>query len=92
MIVTTCKDMGGPCDAEIKGNTPEEVIENGNTHVMSTDDEAHKKIVEDMKNMSPEEMAAWSANEKARLEGLAQGEDRPMTDEERHEEKEVEMI
>ena len=25
----TCKQMGGPCDAKVKGETPDEMMKNG---------------------------------------------------------------
>ena len=40
----TCRDFGGPCDAEITGNTFEEMGKSSYTHVMEridSGDEAH---------------------------------------------------
>ena len=63
--------MGGPCDAEITGATPEEVIQNAGKHVMETHDEAHEKIAADMQAMTPEQNEEWTAKETARLSALA---------------------
>lgn len=55
-----CREMGGPCDAEISGNTPEEVMNNGVAHVMAAQDETHGKIAEQMKNSTDEEKKQWN--------------------------------
>lgn len=54
----TCKDLGGPCDAEITGSTFEEVGKNSQYHVtneIKKGDAAHVAAVEKWKNMSAEE-------------------------------------
>lgn len=33
MKTVTCKQMGGPCDAKIQGNNPQEIMEKGGNHV-----------------------------------------------------------
>ena len=43
----TCRQMGGPCDASLYGNTADEMIKNGATHIdeqSAKGDEAHKKV------------------------------------------------
>jgi predicted small metal-binding protein len=55
----TCKEMGGVCEAEIKGETSDEMMKNGKDHVHNTDDDAHKQMAEKMKTVSDEEMAKW---------------------------------
>ncbi|MDZ4722307.1 MAG: DUF1059 domain-containing protein [candidate division Zixibacteria bacterium] len=60
----TCKDLGGPCDKEITGNSFEEIGHNCRTHVeeqMNSGDEAHKAAVAKMMNASPEEQKAMMA-------------------------------
>lgn len=45
MKTMTCKQMGGPCDAPLKGNTADEVIKLDDQHLkdmVSGGDEAHK--------------------------------------------------
>ena len=55
----TCREMGGVCDAEIQGETAEEMGGNGKKHVHESTDEAHRELCEKMKTISDEEMAAW---------------------------------
>ncbi len=68
----TCKDMGGPCDFKISGNTAEEVMKSGADHINSVDDDGHKQVVakmaEDMKN--PEAGKKWDADFKAKFDAL----------------------
>ena len=45
----TCRDLGGPCDAEITGNSFEEVGKKSHDHVMdqiSRGDESHRAAAE----------------------------------------------
>jgi predicted small metal-binding protein len=54
----TCKDLGGPCDAEIMGNSFEEMGQKSHDHVMEQikhGDQAHQAAADKMKNASPEE-------------------------------------
>lgn len=47
----TCKQMGGACDAVIKGNTAEEMVDNGGKHLMQSADPGDvnaRKMMEDM--------------------------------------------
>ncbi len=50
----TCAQMGGPsaCDAVISGNTPEEMINNGMTHL----NQAHPQMVADMQSKPKQTM------------------------------------
>lgn len=60
----TCKDLGGPCDTEITGNSFEEMGKNSHAHVMeqiNSDDEAHIAAAAKMKNASPEEQKSMMA-------------------------------
>lgn len=59
----TCKEMGGPCDVAIEGNTMEEVVQKGGDHLMATadSDSEHQKIAEQMKNGTEEGKAQWFA-------------------------------
>ncbi len=36
MKTLTCRELGGPCDAEISGETPDEMVENCKKHVWET--------------------------------------------------------
>ena len=59
MKTMTCREMGGKCDAEIQGETAEEIMEKGKKHVHEAQDETHKALVEEMKDATEEDMAAW---------------------------------
>ena len=61
MKTTTCRQMGGPCDAPIHGNNPEETMNNGKEHVHSMDDEGHKKVIAMMQEMqnNPKAKKEW---------------------------------
>jgi hypothetical protein len=57
----TCKDFGGPCDAEITGNSFQEMGNNSRMHVMEKikgGDAAHKAAADKMRNASQEEQMA----------------------------------
>jgi hypothetical protein len=64
----TCREMGGACDAEIHGETSEEMMKNGKNHVHEVNDEAHNKIVKQMENSSPEEIQAWEKDFKEKYQ------------------------
>jgi len=55
----TCREMGGACDAEIHGETADEMMENGKKHVHEAGDDVHNAIIKEMESSSPEEMEAW---------------------------------
>ena len=53
MKTMTCKQMGGPCDLPLRGNTADEVIKGQDKHlkeIVSTGDETHKDALKDMQN------------------------------------------
>ncbi len=52
----TCRDMGGPCDAAMTANTPDEMMEKGMEHVRK----AHPEMVDDIENMSDEDGKKWN--------------------------------
>lgn len=60
MKTMTCAQMGGPCDTAIQGETKDEMMANGMTHVEA----AHPEMVADIQAMSPDspEMVAWQQN------------------------------
>lgn len=67
----TCRDFGGPCDAEITGNSFEEVGSNCKAHVMEqihNGDEAHKTAAEKMKDATPEEQKDMMAEYKRKYD------------------------
>jgi predicted small metal-binding protein len=60
----TCRDLGGPCDVEITGNSFEEVGKKSHDHVMeqiNSGDEAHRAAAEKMRSASPEEQKSMMA-------------------------------
>jgi predicted small metal-binding protein len=60
----TCRDLGGPCDAEVTGNSFEEVGKKSHDHVMeeiNRGDEAPRAAAEKMRNASPEKQEAMMA-------------------------------
>ena len=64
MKTMTCKQMGGPCDAQIRGNTADEVIKGGEKHIkdmVASGDKAHKgpmKMMDDMRK-NPKSGMEW---------------------------------
>lgn len=64
----TCAQMGGPatCTVVITGNTAEEMVQNGMTHVM----QAHPDMAEGIKKMTPEETTAWMTNFQKQFDAL----------------------
>lgn len=64
MKTMTCRDMGGPCDAAIHGNTAEEMISSGRDHVHSMDDDGHKQVMTMMEEMQSNPEAAKQWNDK----------------------------
>ena len=52
MKTMTCKQLGGPCDLPLRGETADEVIKAQDKHlneIVSTGDEAHKSALKEMK-------------------------------------------
>jgi 3-keto-L-gulonate-6-phosphate decarboxylase len=50
----TCKQMGGPCDAQLHGETADKMIASGAAHVQemaAKGDEEHKKVQKMMEEM-----------------------------------------
>lgn len=54
----TCRDMGGACDEEFEG-TMEEVVQMGAKHLMSTTDEDHRPMRDQMSNGKEEDKPKW---------------------------------
>jgi len=60
----TCRDLGGPCDQELTGDSFKEIGKKSYDHVMEqikSGDEAHRAAADKMKNASPEEQKAMMA-------------------------------
>ena len=63
MKTMTCKQMGGPCDMPIQGETAEEMMNNGAKHLMEQSDEAHKAAKSMMEDMQKNPAAGQKWNE-----------------------------
>jgi Protein of unknown function (DUF1059) len=60
----TCRDLGGPCDAEFTGKSFEEIGKKSREHVieqMQKGDEAHLSAANKMRNATPEQQRALVA-------------------------------
>lgn len=57
----TCREMGGTCEAEFEGETMEEVVGKGAQHIMTTTDEDHKTMKDQMQNNTEEDKVKWYA-------------------------------
>jgi hypothetical protein len=52
MKTMTCKQLGGPCDFSLQGNTADEVIKAQDSHLkemVAAGDESHQSALKDMK-------------------------------------------
>ena len=81
MKTMTCKQLYGPCDALIYGESSQEMMENSKKHAMemiSKGDKVHVEAMEAMKeqhaNINPEAVKKWM--EKFKNEFDAQPEDK----------------
>ena len=66
----TCRDLGGPCDVELTGNSFQEIGKKSYDHVMEqikSGDEAHKAAAAKMRNASPEEQKSMMAEYEKRF-------------------------
>jgi predicted small metal-binding protein len=69
----TCREMGGDCNAEIHGETAEELMEKGRQHVhdaADSGDEAHKAVVKRMEELSDEDRDTWAEDMKQKFDFL----------------------
>lgn len=67
----TCRELGGPCDAEITGNSFAEIGEKCREHVMEqikNGDAAHSAAAAKMRNASPEEQRSMMAEFEKRFD------------------------
>ncbi|MEE8466646.1 MAG: DUF1059 domain-containing protein [Dehalococcoidia bacterium] len=73
MKKTTCRDLRGACDAEILGETADEMANNSRQHVMEmmqAEDEDHKAAVASMMELSDEEKGKWFEDFKSGFDSL----------------------
>ena len=61
-----CAQMGGPatCTAMVKGNTADEIVQNGMAHVT----EAHPELLAQIQKMSEQETTQWMADFQKKFE------------------------
>lgn len=67
----TCRDLGGPCDHEITGNSFEEIGRNSRSHVMAQikgGDKAHAAAAAKMSEATPEQQMAWMSEFKKKFD------------------------
>lgn len=75
MKTMTCKQLGGACDKQFKGNTFQEIAEQSKKHgmeMMQAGDQAHLKAMEEMRKTmnSPEAMKNWMDSKRKEFEAL----------------------
>jgi predicted small metal-binding protein len=75
MKVMKCRDLGGACDLEFRGNTFEEIVEQSKAHGMEmfqAKDEPHLKAMQAMRELmqNPQKMASWFDSKKKEFENL----------------------
>jgi predicted small metal-binding protein len=77
MRTMTCKQLGGPCDFLLHGDTADEVIKAQDKHlneIVSAGDETHKSALKEMKGRwkHPLQGMAWYKNTKRDFAALAE--------------------
>lgn len=75
----TCKQLGGACDKEFHASNFEEMAELSKAHGMEMyqqDDEAHIKVMGEMKELmqNPEAMQEWMDSKKKEFDALPEDE------------------
>ncbi|MFC1697203.1 DUF1059 domain-containing protein [Nanoarchaeota archaeon] len=75
MKTMTCKQLGGACDKEFHGETFEDIAEMVKDHGMEmfiTGDEAHIKVIEEIKELmkDPDAMQKWMEEKKKEFDEL----------------------
>ena len=77
MKTMTCKQLGGPCDFTLHGNTADEVIKAQDKHlkeIVATGDEAHEGALKDMKGRrkNPISGMGWYRKTKRNFDALSE--------------------
>ena len=78
MKTMTCKELGGPCDLELHGETADAVIKAQDRHlrdVVAAGDDAHKGALKDMKGRWRHPISGMSWYKKAKSDFAALPED-----------------
>ena len=68
----TCREMGGPCDMPIHGETADELMNSGTEHIKTQNDEGHQKAVQMMEDMQKDAAAGqkWTEDFKQKFAQL----------------------
>jgi predicted small metal-binding protein len=84
-----CSDVGGPCDADIKGSTPEEIMMAAGKHLEDTKDDAHQEMLAHVSKITMEDQEGidWDKDVRAKFAAAPD-----MTQEEMEEEKNVVLM
>ena len=77
MKTMTCKQLGGPCDRQLRGNTADEVIKAQDRHLKETvaaGDDTHSGALSDMKGRwkHPVSGMGWYKSTKRNFAALAE--------------------
>jgi predicted small metal-binding protein len=78
MKTMTCKDLGGPCDFSLHGESADEVIKAQDKHlngIVSEGDEAHKSALKEMKGRWRHPVSGMAWYRKAKRDFAALPED-----------------
>ena len=78
MKTMTCKQLGGPCDFPLHGDTADEVIKAQDKHlneIVSGGDEAHKSALKEMKGRWKHPVSGMAWYRKAKRDFAALPED-----------------
>jgi len=70
----SCRDLGGPCDAEFAGESFEEIGKKSHAHVMEQmqkGDEAHLSAASNMRTATPDHQKAMMAEFKKKFDQAA---------------------
>ncbi|PCJ17546.1 MAG: DUF1059 domain-containing protein [SAR86 cluster bacterium] len=75
MKTMNCKQLGGACDKEFQANSFDEIVEMSKQHGMEMfqkNDEAHLKVMNDMRELmqKPEAMTEWFESKRKEFEAL----------------------
>jgi predicted small metal-binding protein len=75
MKTMTCRQLGGACDLELRGDTADEVIKLQDKHlkeIVANDDTAHEQALKDMKGRwkNPIKGMGWYKNTKKAFAAL----------------------
>ena len=74
MKTMTCKQLGGPCDLALRGDTADEVIKAQDKHlneIVSSGDETHKSALKEMKGRWKHPISGMAWYRKAKRDFLA---------------------